>query len=51
VNYGPAVVGQTGRRFVPFDASIGRLIAKDVAISLEVGRTDHQGISGLQLQD
>jgi hypothetical protein len=39
LNCGPPVTGQTGRFFVPFDASVGRLIAKDVAISLEVGVT------------
>jgi hypothetical protein len=37
VNYGSAVVGQTGRLFLPLAASIGRMIAKDVAVSLEVG--------------
>jgi hypothetical protein len=32
VNYGPAVVAQTGRLFVPFDTSIGRMIANDLPL-------------------
>jgi hypothetical protein len=37
VNYGSPVTGQTGRLFLPFDASIGRKIADNLALSLEVG--------------
>lgn len=36
-NYGPPATGQTGRLFLPFDASFGRKIADNLALSLEVG--------------
>jgi hypothetical protein len=36
-NFGPAVTGQTGRLFLPFDARIGRKFAKNLNVSLEVG--------------
>ena len=36
-NYGPPATGQTGRLFLPFDASFGRKIADNVALSLEIG--------------
>ncbi|MGA8690463.1 MAG: transporter [Methyloceanibacter sp.] len=37
VNYGDPVTGQTGRLFLPFDAMIGREMAKNMVLSLEVG--------------
>jgi hypothetical protein len=37
VNYGDPVTGQTGRLFLPFDVRIGRKLAKDLVLSLEVG--------------
>jgi hypothetical protein len=37
VNYGDPVTGQTGRLFLPFDVRIGRNLAKDLVLSLEVG--------------
>jgi hypothetical protein len=36
-NFGPAVTGQTGRLFLPFDARIGRNFSKNLSVSLEVG--------------
>lgn len=36
INYGPAVPGQTGRLFLPFDVAVGREISKGVQLSLEV---------------
>ena len=36
-NFGPAVTGQTGRLFLPFDARIGRKFSKTLNVSLEVG--------------
>jgi len=36
INYGPAVPGQTGPLFLPFDVSLGREISKGVQLSLEV---------------
>ena len=36
-NYGPPATGQTGRLFVPFDASFGRKVADNAALSLEIG--------------
>ncbi len=36
-NFGPAVTGQTGRLFLPFDARIGRKFSKTLTVSLEVG--------------
>ena len=36
INYGPAVPGQTGRLFLPFDVAVGREISKGVKLSLEV---------------
>jgi hypothetical protein len=36
-NFGPAVTGQTGRLFLPFDARIGRKFTKELTVSLEVG--------------
>jgi hypothetical protein len=36
-NFGPAVTGQTGRLFLPFDARIGRKFTRDLSVSLEVG--------------
>lgn len=36
-NFGPAVTGQTGRLFLPFNARIGRKFTKNLNISLEVG--------------
>jgi hypothetical protein len=37
INYGDPVTGQTGRLFLPFDVRIGRKLAKDLVLSLEVG--------------
>jgi hypothetical protein len=37
VNYGDPVTGQTGRVFLPVDVQIGRKLAKDLTLSLEVG--------------
>jgi hypothetical protein len=36
-NFGPAVTGQTGRLFLPFDFRIGRNFSKFLSASLEVG--------------
>jgi hypothetical protein len=36
-NFGPAVTGQTGRLFLPFDARIGRNFSKNLSVSLEIG--------------
>jgi hypothetical protein len=36
-NFGPAVTGQTGRLFLPFDARVGRNFSKFLSVSLEVG--------------
>jgi hypothetical protein len=36
-NFGPAVTGQTGRLFLPFDARIGRKFSQNLSVSLEVG--------------
>jgi hypothetical protein len=36
-NFGPAVTGQTGPLFLPFDARIGRKFTKELTVSLEVG--------------
>jgi Putative MetA-pathway of phenol degradation len=36
-NSGPAVTGQTGRLFLPFDARVGRKFTKTLTASLEVG--------------
>ena len=36
-NFGPAVTGQTGRLFLPFDGRIGRKFTKNLNVSLEVG--------------
>jgi hypothetical protein len=36
-NFGPAVTGQTGRLFLPFDARVGHLFTKTLTVSLEVG--------------
>ena len=36
-NFGPAVTGQTGRLFLPFDARVGRKFTKTLTVSLEVG--------------
>jgi hypothetical protein len=36
INDGPAVPGQTGRLFLPFDVAVGREISKGVLLSLEV---------------
>ena len=36
-NFGPAVTGQTGRLFLPFDARIGRNFSNNLSVSLEVG--------------
>jgi hypothetical protein len=36
-NFGPAVTGQTGRFFLPFDARVGRKFTKTLTVSLEVG--------------
>ena len=36
-NFGPAVTGQTGRLFLPFDARVGRKFTKQLTVSLEVG--------------
>jgi hypothetical protein len=32
INYGPAVPGQTGRLFLPFDVAVGREISKGVQL-------------------
>ncbi len=37
VNYGDPVTGQTGRLFLPFDFQVGRKLASNLAVSLEVG--------------
>jgi hypothetical protein len=37
INYGEPVSGQTGRLFLPLDAAVGRKVADDLVISLEVG--------------
>jgi hypothetical protein len=36
-NFGPPVTGQTGRLFLPFDVSVGRKVADNMALSLEIG--------------
>jgi hypothetical protein len=36
VNYGDPVTGQTGRLFLPFDVQLGRKVADNLAVSLEV---------------
>ena len=36
INYGDPVTGQTGRLFLPFDFMVGRNVAKDTTVSLEV---------------
>jgi Putative MetA-pathway of phenol degradation len=36
-NFGPAVTGQTGRLFLPFDGRVGRKFSKTFTVSLEVG--------------
>jgi hypothetical protein len=36
-NFGPAVTGQTGRLFLPFDGRVGRKFSKTLTVSLEVG--------------
>jgi len=36
-NFGPPATGQTGRLFLPFDASFGRKVADNMALSLEIG--------------
>jgi hypothetical protein len=36
-NFGPAVTGQTGRLFLPFNARIGRKFSKTLNVSLEIG--------------
>jgi hypothetical protein len=36
INYGDPVVGQTGRLFLPIDLMIGRSLAKNATLSLEV---------------
>jgi Putative MetA-pathway of phenol degradation len=36
-NFGPAVTGQTGRLFLPFDARVGHQFTKTLTVSLEVG--------------
>jgi len=36
INYGPAVPGQTGSLFLPFDVAVGREIYKGLLLSLEV---------------
>jgi hypothetical protein len=36
-NFGPAVTGQTGRLFLPFDGRVGRKFSKTLAVSIEVG--------------
>jgi hypothetical protein len=36
-NFGPAVTGQTGRLFLPFDGRVGRKFSKTLSVSLEVG--------------
>ncbi len=36
-NFGPAITGQTGRLFLPFDFRIGRNFSKFLSASLEVG--------------
>jgi hypothetical protein len=36
-NFGPAVTGQTGRLFLPFDARIGKKFTDNFNVSLEVG--------------
>lgn len=37
INYGDPVTGQTGRLFLPFDFSVGRSVAKNTVVSLEIG--------------
>jgi hypothetical protein len=37
VNYGDPVAGQTGRLFLPFDFSVGRTVANNLTVSLELG--------------
>ena len=37
VNFGDPVTGQTGRLFLPFDFMVGRTVAKDTIVSLEIG--------------
>lgn len=36
LNYGDPITGQTGRLFLPFDVMIGRIIARNVVMSLEM---------------
>jgi hypothetical protein len=36
-NFGPAVAGQTGRLFLPFDARVGRKFTETLTVSLEIG--------------
>jgi hypothetical protein len=37
VNYGDPVTGQTGRLFLPFDFSVGRILSKNLTASVEIG--------------
>jgi hypothetical protein len=37
VNYGDPVTGQTGRLFLPFDFSVGRILSKNFTASVEIG--------------
>jgi hypothetical protein len=37
LNFGDPVTGQTGRLFLPFDFMLGRAVAKDIIMSLEIG--------------
>jgi hypothetical protein len=37
VNYGDPVAGQTGRLFLPLDVQLGRKVADNLAVSLEIG--------------
>jgi len=36
INFGDSIAGQTGRLFLPFDFMVGRNVAKDIVISLEM---------------
>lgn len=37
INYGPAISGQTGRLFLPFDGALGRKVTDNISLLLEVG--------------
>ena len=36
INYGDPITGQRGRLFLPLDLMAGRIVAKDVTVSLEI---------------